>query len=401
MKKKIFIYQYSLDIGGIERSLIGLLNSIDYKEYEVDLFLVKHEGEFLSMIPREVNILKEEKICTLLGVPIKELLLTGKIKVAIIRLWSRVCYFIREKLLKKNVSGEYISQIVYPKIVRILPLRYKKYDIALSFCWPHYYVINNVVADIKVGWIHTDYSRIYPDLNREKDMWNELNYIACVSEDCKKEFISKFPDLEYKTLVIENILSSKFIKEQANKIDTTSEIQSSKNIINLCSVGRFCKAKNFESIPNICRRLKDSGLDIKWYIIGYGSFEKLIKSKIHEFNVEDSVIILGKKKNPYPYIKACDLYIQPSRFEGKAVTVREAQILGKPVIITNFPTASSQVKDKYDGVIVPMELDECINAIKNTIENKELVNKIINNISKEEFGNENEINKIYDLIYGD
>ena len=77
--------------------------------------------------------------------------------------------------------------------------------------------------------------------------------------------------------------------------------------------------------------LHDKGLtNIKWYVVGYGGYEGRIKGIIAQNKLEDSFILLGKKTNPYTYIKACDLYVQPSRYEGKAVTVTEAKILGKP-----------------------------------------------------------------------
>ena len=93
----------------------------------------------------------------------------------------------------------------------------------------------------------------------------------------------------------------------------------------------------------------------------------------------DNVIILGKKENPYPYIKACDIYIQPSRYEGKAVTVREAQMLNKPVIITNFLTAKSQLEDGFDGIIVPMDNEKCAEGIISLIKNERLRDELIEN----------------------
>ena len=113
----------------------------------------------------------------------------------------------------------------------------------------------------------------------------------------------------------------------------------------LCSVGRFCEAKNFDNVPKIAKRITKKGIQIKWILIGFGTDEKIIRESIKETEMEETVFVLGKKENPYPYIKKCDIYVQPSRYEGKAVTVREAQILNKPVVITDFSTANSQLKD--------------------------------------------------------
>lgn len=114
--------------------------------------------------------------------------------------------------------------------------------------------------------------------------------------------------------------------------------------------------------------------------------------------MNDYVIILGKKSNPYPYIKACDLYIQPSIYEGKAVTVREAQMLSKPVIITEYPTASAQLTNGFDGIIVPLEIESCAEEIAAIIKNNELLNKIANNTKTIDYSNKFELNKIYYLI---
>jgi glycosyltransferase involved in cell wall biosynthesis len=108
-------------------------------------------------------------------------------------------------------------------------------------------------------------------------------------------------------------------------------------------------------VPFICRRLVQNGYKFKWFLIGFGGDEDLIRRNIQKVGMQDVCIILGKKANPYPYMAACDIYVQPSRFEGKAVTVQEAQILGKPVVVADYPTARSQVKDGIDGHIVPQD----------------------------------------------
>ncbi|MBR1676863.1 MAG: glycosyltransferase, partial [Clostridia bacterium] len=129
--------------------------------------------------------------------------------------------------------------------------------------------------------------------------------------------------------------------------------------------------------------------------IGYGGDEQLIKNKIAEAEMQDRVVILGKKENPYPYIKACDIYVQPSKYEGKSVSVREAQILNKPVIITAYATSGSQLKDGFDGIIVPMDNEGCAEGIARVIENKELQQRLIENTKACDYTNAQEISKIH------
>ena len=173
---------------------------------------------------------------------------------------------------------------------------------------------------------------------------------------------------------------------------------SEKGVIKILSIGRFTKAKNFDNVPDICAQIISMGILVKWYIIGYGNDRKLIERKIKEANMEDYVSLLGRKENPYPYIKNCDIYIQPSRYEGKAVAVKEAQILHKPVVITNFPTASSQLRNGIDGIIVPMDNSGCAKGIVDLLKNSEKIQNLIDNCSTSRYSNCEEIEKIYALL---
>lgn len=167
--------------------------------------------------------------------------------------------------------------------------------------------------------------------------------------------------------------------------------------MNILSIGRFSEAKNYDNVPDICRRILEHGIDLRWFLIGYGD-EETIRRKIQETGMEQHVIILGKRSNPYPYIKACDIYAQPSRYEGKSVTVREAQMLCKPVVITDYPTAKSQIKHGVDGIIVPLDNEGCANGMADFILNHQLQQQIVDYLQAHDYGNMNEIEKLYNLI---
>lgn len=166
----------------------------------------------------------------------------------------------------------------------------------------------------------------------------------------------------------------------------------------LLSVGRFSEAKNYDNVPDICRRMMEKGVDVKWFIIGFGGDEQLIREKIAEVGMQENVIILGKRSNPYPYIKACDIYVQPSRYEGKSVTVREAQMLCKPVVVTDYPTASSQIRNGVDGVIVPMDNEGCARGLAEVIMDKALQERLKEYLRTHDYGNEKEVEKIYHIL---
>lgn len=396
LMKKILILMPSMFIGGAERSLVGFLDSIDYSKYKIDLFLYRHEGEFLKFIPKEVNLLPQIDEYTTFDRPIKDVLFSRQYRYGIARLKAKIDIKRRNKV---NVwsSLQYISH----RLIPLLPDIKNKYDLAINFLNPSEVLMEKVKADKKIAWIHTDYTKLIPDKELDLNVYSKIDYIANVSETCQKQFLSVYEDLKDKCLVVENVLSECFIREQANEpiIDEKFNIHN-KNTIKILSIGRYDNAKNFDNVPEICSNILKKGIDIKWYIIGFGTDEKLIKEKIKEFSMEDNVILLGKKENPYPYIKACDIYVQPSRYEGKSVAVREAQILNKPVVITNFETSKSQLTDGFDGIIVPMNNEQCAEGIYKVIKDKKLQQKLIDNTKITDYTNKQELEKIYALLEG-
>ena len=219
--------------------------------------------------------------------------------------------------------------------------------------------------------------------------------ICGVSEQVTAAFDTEFPELSHLTGTVENILPQNLIERQSN--NPQGEMQKEKPF-KLLSVGRFSEQKNFDNVPDICRRLVADGLDVTWYLIGYGGDEALIRQKIVEAGMQEHVIILGKRDNPYPYMRACDLYVQPSRYEGKAVTVREAQLLGKPVVITDYATSGSQLEDGVDGVIVPMDNEGCAAGIAALLRDPARMQQLSENCAKRDYTNSAEVEKIYALM---
>ena len=388
-KKKdiLVVFTGPMELGGIERSLLGLLDSIDYNEYNVDLFLYAHHGPLMYLINENVNVLPEEKELAYL----RESFGTKLKNRAYYSAYMRCKEAVISKFTHIN-HDEMWAEIMRKKVK---PIK-KHYDLALGFFRPFDLIDEKIYADIKVGWIHTDYSSAREDLELLRKDYAKMDYIVGVSDQTVRTFIELFPEFESKVIISENIISKSFMKSEADKLDVSNEMKD--NCVKLLSIGRFCEAKNFDNVPEIASVIKSKGVDFKWYIIGYGADENLIKSKIAQYNMEDTVIILGKRENPYPYIKACDIYVQPSRYEGKCVAVREAQILNRPVIITNYASSKSQLQDGFDGVIVPMDNQGCANGIVKVIYDKDLQNQLIENTKKTDYTNSKEIEKLYKLI---
>lgn len=396
--KRILILSHAMEIGGAERALLGLLESIDPTRVSVDLFLLRHEGELLGLIPDYINLLPPIPAYTVLARPIAQTIREGHFLLSAARLGGKFRakqYDQKHGLTQSAVAIEYSHKYTRRFMPPIQPE--VEYDLAISFLTPHYFVAEKVRAKKKIAWIHTDYSVVQVDSASELAMWSRYDSIASISDNVTEAFLSVFPTLKEKIVLIENVLPKALISRQANAFTVEDEMPSDGSI-KLLSIGRFSNPKNFDNVPDICRRILKAGLDIKWYLIGYGGDEPLIRQRIQEAGMEDRVIILGKKENPYPYIKACDLYVQPSRYEGKAVTVREAQMLCKPVMITRYATSASQLEDGVDGVIVPMENEECAEGVVRLLKDPERMQRLSAACARRDYTNAGEVEKIYRLI---
>ena len=397
-KMKILIVSHAMELGGAEMALLGLLEHLDTDRVDVDLFLLRHTGELLARIPEKIRLLPENPSYSCLAVPILECMKRGQPGVMMGRIMGKAAARWRIRRLKISSENDLELEFSHKYVLPFVPkISGEKYDLAISFLTPHYFVAEKVFADRKLAWIHTDYAGVTVDRTSQLRMWSPYDYIAAISERAGESFLGVFPELAEKVIPLSNMMPDAYIRQMAREPLNASEMLAD-GAVRLLSIGRFCRAKNFDNVPDICRRLIGAGLNIKWYLIGYGGDEGLIREKIIETGMEDRVIILGKKENPYPYIKACDLYVQPSRYEGKCVAVREAQMLGKPVVITNYATAGSQLTDGVDGVIVPMDNKGCAEGIAKVLRNKELRQKLTENTKKQDYSNAKELEKIYRIL---
>ena len=399
MKKSLLIVSHALELGGAERSLIGLLGVLDPAQWDIDLFLLRHEGELMAAIPEHINLIPQVPAYTVLARPMKDTLREGHFLLTFARLAGKVaagCYSRKHGYTDSGVALEYSHKYTCPFMPAICPD--KTYDLAISFLTPHYFVAKKVSATKKIAWIHTDYRQVQVDVASERAMWDSYDHIVSISDAVTESFLQVFPSVEHKVVLMENILPEKLIREQAK--DPCPDMIRKRDEKIILSVGRFSYAKNFDHVPWICKRILELGVDVTWYLIGYGGDEQLIREQIAEAGMEQHVKILGKRENPYPYINACDLYVQPSRYEGKAVTVREAQMLGKPVVITRYATSASQLEEDVDGVIVPMDNEGCARGIAAFLRDFEKMEAVTSACKARDYSNAEEVEKLDRLMEG-
>ena len=395
---RIFIAIHYLEIGGVETSLINLLLALDPSRVDVDLLVYDPRGEMMELIPDWVHQIKAPKAYHYIERPIKETLLSGVFQVAWARLkakWEMRQYARTQQPRDTSAIFGYVGKYVTP----ILPSLHNlgEYDLAISYLTPHNIVRDKVKARKKIAWIHTDYGKIEVNSELELPVWDSFDHIVSISDHVTETFCSVFPSLRPKLLRIDNLLTSDFVRQRA-KGERPIDMPLYEDAIHLLTIGRYSYQKNIESIPLLCRLLREQGLNIHWFVIGYGD-DTLIQNALSLEQMEGYVHLLGKRTNPYPYIAHCDWYIQPSRYEGKSIAVTEAQILGKPVIVTAYPTAASQITPGKDGLIVPMDSPEVTaKAMAKALRDTPLREYIFTYLQANDYGNAEEVEKIYHLV---
>jgi glycosyltransferase involved in cell wall biosynthesis len=349
----------------------------------------------LKKLPKKVTLLPEPENYQYIDLSIRESL-TNLIKKKDFKLAasrSMLGY-----LAKTEKSGAIIEQKFWRYLSKSLNDLQKIYDVAIGFQEknPIYFCVDKVKAKRKIGWVHTDYNKLGTDLQKDNDYFNKLDYIVTVSEGLVGILKELFHDNENKIKCIHNVVSTRMIKKMSiEEIDFKKDSESS---ISLISVGRLAKEKGLDISLEACEILINKGYDIKWYLIGEGNMREVLEKAIDEKNLTNRVSFLGQRENPYPYIKESDIYIQTSRYEGKSISIDEAKVLAKPIVIANFDTAKNHIIDGVNGIISKMDAISVADSIELLIKQKELRTRLIENLNKEDFGTESEINKLYKLF---
>ena len=391
-KKKILFVNYSLHSGGIEKSLVTLLNLFDYDRYDVDLQLFVNEGLFLNRVPKQVNLLPpifppEYKLNIRKAFP--KLLQKGHPLLAVCRMLVTIVSL-------RGTMGERLANM-WNIERRFARTNRKEYDAAVAFMegQPIYYVVSKVKSRTKIGFIHGDYKAMGLSKIYDYDFIRRLDALCTVSESCKTALDETFPEFRNKIHVIYNIISAKFMRSMAEE---PVDFDSSYHGTRILSIARLSHQKGLDiAIPAIAA-LKKKGFDFKWYIIGIGPEEAALKEMIERLEIQDTVVFLGERPNPYPFLKSCDIYLQPSRFEGKSIAVDEAMVMCRPILLTNFSTAADQIDSGRNGLIVPMTSEGVEKGLEDLLLHEERRAAFIAELEKSDYTNEEEINKLYALM---
>ncbi|WP_158595138.1 glycosyltransferase [Oceanobacillus piezotolerans] len=387
MRKKLLIVTQWMKMGGIEKALLAMLENIPKEKYEITVKLMTSEGELYNEIPQYIKIRN----------------IFGNEKTVAKRMWN---YIKKGDITTAFKTGLYTKLIQHANhykqnkyYSRMAPKDNTVYDLAIAYHsplnFPTIYVMNNIKSKKKVLWIHCDASYYEKSLRKIGErFYAKFDKIFCVSDFSVRKFVEIFPILEEKTCTFNNVVVEKKMAILSQESEGFSDKYDGTRIL---TVGRLSEEKGQDIIPSVMSKLVSEGFNIRWYLIGDGSTKMQLEDKIREYHLENNIILLGTKENPYPFIKDCDIYIQPSRHEAFSITVAEARAFNKPIITTNTG-ASEQIIHGETGLIVDFQKEQFYNAIRQLLDNKQLQLKLINGLSKQIVDTSKEMEKLYEVI---
>lgn len=368
-KKKILFINGHMNVGGIEKSLLDLLNHINYEKYDISLLLLEDLGDYVPLINKNIKILFYDT-SNVYGPLITTLLKNFK------------------KGNFKNILYRIIilcSRFINPKCYKILnfllPIN-KYYDVAIAYRPDECanilaYCIN---SQKKLLWWHLgDCTLSKKQINKTTIVWKKIDMIITVSKACQQMLKIKFSTLSERIVILPNMINEEELEYASGEVSPFKD----KSNLNFVTVSRLFIEKHVENIVDIVIYLiKENITQFKWYIIGDGDLFESIQQKIHTHKLEKWIIMMGRKKNPYPYIKYADILIHTSYIEAQCTTMLESMALKTPCVITKTKNPQDFTIDNYNCLIAEQEISSLSQNLINLINNPALRENLITNAKK-------------------
>lgn len=382
--KKIAFVMNNMTSGGVQVSIINLLKKLSNFDLDISLFLTSVSGIYINDIPSNVKI-----------VPIfnSDLIQNDNIifynsinKDDSLKLKVKKCFHkLLNKLDKQHINKYSLKKsIIYDENFDYV-IDYLGYG---SFCT--YYSLFGIKGDIKITFIHDEKVEW---INNLKSLYNMFDNIYCVSNSCKEILDNIFPAMKDKTAVCRNIID----KEKIYALSTEKCELNDECKCKLLTIGRFEYQKGYDLLLKVAEILKKENFDFIWYIIGNGSLYEKIENDINIKGLKNHVVLLGMQKNPYKYLKNIDIYVQTSRHEGYGIAIAEARSLNIPVISTNLKCVAEQINNEKNGFLVSFDEGEFAKCIKKVSSDKDLYNKIVSQLKKENIEEEIDIVRLLEI----
>lgn len=412
MRKKILFVINTMGRAGAEQCLLTMLNYMDKEKYDISLLSVINRGELFGEVPEGIRVLNEA--------PCRESVLDKKAKLElakqILRAGFRKGYFLREakyfwKVLRyqQKTGGIDFKKLFFKLLSDNAPHIEEEYDLAVGYIQgaATYYVMDYVRAGNKVLFLHNEFldSGYCPEL--EKPYYEKADAIYCVSQSICNHFKQVYPGMSKKMEVFYNLLNKEEILEKSTREDSQSnailkkmEEEKKSGKFLLCTAARLTKVKAYDiAVPALSLVIKQ-GYNVVWYVLGEGEERGNIEKLVCSYGLEQNFFLLGAKENPYPYMAACDIYVQATRYEGYCTAVSEAVILGKPLILSDCGGNREQLEHYQAGILVELQKEKLAEGIIRMVENGKLREELIQQTRLHEFKPEQSLQRLYQFTEG-
>lgn len=396
----------TLGQAGAETALLSLLQTLAREKgearYEISLYVLTGQGEMASRLPADVRLLnkkyREESVLTAKGRKyLKKTVLKAMFtRATVVKLFPYLVKNTCAMLGKKRLLPDKLLWRVLSDGGMVLP---EEYDLAVSYLegGAAYFVADHVKAAKKAAFIHVDYEKAGYTRALDKDCYLAFDKIFTVSDEVREAFLKAYPELPDKTEVFHNILNKEEIVRRAEEGEGFTDGFTG---MRLLSVGRLTAQKAFEVSVDAMKRLKDAGKNVRWYVLGEGGQRKKLQEQIDALGLTEDFILYGAVNNPYPFMKQADIYVHASRFEGKSIAIQEAQILGKPMVVSDCSGNREQVCHGRDGLMCGLTPDSLAENIMLLLEDEALRGKSGAAAAKKNADAAEEIQKLLSMLKG-
>lgn len=349
-KIKILFRLRSMETGGVQNVFLDIWRNLPKDKFEITLMLNLYQGELLSEIPKDIKLI---------------VLAKGKEQMSKNSFIQKIQLGLRR--LKLEIYDRFPT-LLYTQKVK------DEYDIEVSCGYAEFeMVLNSPQKSKKVGWFHTDvsYDKNLKRVQKRINLMKQFDWMVFCSAQ-SRQIIKDLHSVTYpNSSIIYNAIK---INEARKKAEAFPVSYDTKPVFS--SMGRLHSRKGYDMLVKIHKRLIDEGLTHSIVVAGGGNEMNNLQSQIKELSVEKTFILLGNQTNPFPYIKASDFFVMPTRSESYPLTIGEVMGLHKPMISTNVGGIPEMIDDGIDGILVEPNEESIYQGMKKFLTNPEFVAKI-------------------------
>ena len=376
MKRKVLFVIHQLNFGGVQKALINSLKLIDYSENEVTVYIRKNKIDLIDKINENVKVIVNDDNTRY----------DKKFGILFLGIIERIATVFGKSTLRKSIHNKIVEKIEQKKIKYELKYSFnceEQYDVAISYIqgYTAKFVIDCVNAARKYVFFH---GSVDEDHELHELIFPKFDKIYTENLGCCRVMKNIYTNISDKFSYMDNYVDYKEIRNSAQN----SISENSYDGLFITSCGRITKVKGFDLATEAAHILKGKNIGFKWYFVGDGPDRQKIEQLILQYGLEDNIVITGMQKNPYTYINACDIFVQPSYEEAFGLTISEALILGKPVVATKTVGATSQIKDYENGLLCDIDGKSLAEKISLLIKDFELLKKMSDNLSSIDYSEE-------------